>query len=64
MNDQRRRARLQLTTTIAEQRSCFKIRHPSKRVAWAHARRLGINAYKCPVCRRWHTGHSRRRAAA
>lgn len=54
-----------------EVRGCGgKIKHPSRRVALSHARRLAdldqrqVNAYKCRVCHGWHIGHAHRRIAS
>lgn len=62
MNDQRSRERLLQRSTQAQWRACdTKARFPSKRNATARARLIGgtMNAYRCPLCSRWHVGHSR-----
>ena len=63
MNDQRAHEWRMENTTYKQQKACdTKTRFPSKRIATARARKIGgnMNAYRCPLCRRWHLGHDRR----
>jgi hypothetical protein len=60
MNDQRAYTLRLQNTTYKQQRACdTKTPFPSKRIAAARARLIGgtMNAYRCPLCRRWHLGH-------
>lgn len=61
MNDARERHRRSMQSTQKEWRACAgKIKHPSRKVAAAHARKLAMRAYPCAMCGAWHIGHSRR----
>ena len=45
-------------------RTCLrKVKHRSMAAAEREASRLGkgVHAYKCPYCRKWHTGHETKR---
>ena len=62
MNDQRWVEHLAYTTTAAQARACHgKVKFPSKKNAEGRARAIdhALNAYKCPLCRRWHIGNPR-----
>ena len=63
MNEQRQHCYEMEHSTAAQRRACGKTSFPSKKNASAVARIIGgtMNAYKCPLCRRWHIGHSNRR---
>jgi hypothetical protein len=37
-----------------KERQCGKVGFPSKRAAEGRARVLGLRAYKCQTCGRWH----------
>ena len=51
--------------TVRYWRGCIgKVCYPSKKNAAGKAKSFGdpsMAAYKCPLCGRWHIGHSKRR---
>ena len=68
MNGKRQRQHFGDRFSAADVRACHgKTNYPSRRNAAARARCLVAetknptwSCYKCPRCRRWHIGHSRR----
>ena len=38
----------------------FKMSFPSKRIAAARGRKLGMRPYKCKQCKKWHLSSQRR----
>jgi hypothetical protein len=66
MNEQRHHTMRFAASSQKQIRACArKTRYPSKRnaAATARARGDGMNAYRCPMCRKWHVGHGRGHAA-